>query len=107
MNEERTMLSRNLLAYVGLVLISGSALAGAGGDLSNPSTTGNQAMEQPTTDLRDAESGDRSGVNSRTGEAGEESGVGTMGAGASDTTGGMGATTGSDTIGDRDEETDQ
>lgn len=93
-----------VLMIAGLIFASGAALADT--ELSNPSTTGNQAIEQPSSDIggatrdeRDATKDDGEGVD-------DEPGLGTMGTGATGTTGGMGATTGTDTIGDR-EDTDQ
>lgn len=91
-----------VLMTAGLIFASGVALAEPSGELSNPSTTGNQAIEQPSSDIGGAtqdERDDGEGVD-------DEPGLGTMGAGATGTTGGMGATTGTDTIGDR-EDTDQ
>ncbi|MBC8650910.1 hypothetical protein GYM54_05795 [Pseudomonas sp. MTM4] len=92
-----------VLMIAGLIFASGAALADT--ELSNPSTTGNQAIEQPSSDIgsardeRDAPMDDSEGSD-------DEPGLGTMGTGATGTTGGMGATTGTDTIGDR-EDTDQ
>jgi len=70
------------------------------------STTGDQVIGQPasesggaTQDELDATTDDGEGVDN-------ERGLGTMGTGATGTTGVMGATTGTDTIGDR-EDTDQ
>lgn len=97
-------MSRILLMCAGLAFASGIALADADDDLSNPSTTGTEAMEQSSSD--DLEAG-RGGLNDRTDAAGNKSGLGTMGTGATGTTGGMGATTGTDTIGDRDDEAEQ
>ncbi|WP_241729997.1 hypothetical protein [Pseudomonas sp. SST3] len=100
-------MNRILLLGAGLVFVSGIAVADADGDLTNPSTTGTEAMEQPAPPIEDAGLDERDDMNDRPGEAGDESGLGTMGTGATGTTGGMGATTGTDTIGDRDAETDQ
>ncbi len=98
------MLNRILAVSAGLVFASGVALADADGDLTNPSTTGTETMEQPSSAIREA---GRDGMSDQAGEAGSESGLGTMGTGATGTTGGMGATTGTDTIEDRDDETEQ
>lgn len=88
-----------VLMIAGLIFASGAALADT--ELSNPSTTGNQAIEQPSSDIGGATRDERDD-----GEGDDEPGLGTMGTGATGTTGGMGATTGTDTIGDR-EDTDQ
>lgn len=101
------MLNRMLMISAGLLLASGLAVADADGDLTNPSTTSTEAMEQPTSEIDDAGLGERGGMNDRPGEDGAEPRVGTMGTGATGTTGGMGATTGTDTIEDRDDETEQ
>lgn len=81
------------------LLLSGLAMADADGDLSNPSTTGTGAMEQPAiggVEKRDA-------TDSREEAPRDDSALGTMGTGATGTTGGMGATTGTDSIQDSDE----
>lgn len=101
------MLNRILAVSAGLVFASGVALADADGDLTNPSTTGTETMEQPSSAIREAGRDERDGMSDQAGEAGSESGLGTMGTGATGTTGGMGATTGTDTIEDRDDETEQ
>lgn len=100
------MLNRILLMSAGLMFASGVVLADADGDLSNPSTTGTDAMEQPSSEIRDPAQDRQNGLSDRAGETGSDSGLGTMGTGATGTTGGMGATTGTDTIEDRDDETD-
>ena len=101
------MLKKILLTSAGLVMTSAVAMANPDNDLSNPSTTGTGAMEQPSSEIRDAGSSDRNETNDRAGDTGSEPGLGTMGTGATGTTGGMGATTGTDTIEGRDDETEQ
>jgi hypothetical protein len=105
-NVEKSMLNKVLLMSAGLMVVSGIALADADGDLSNPSTTGTDAMEQPSSEIRDPAQNQRDGMVDRDGEMDSDSELGTMGTGATGTTGGMGATTGTDTIEDRDDETD-
>lgn len=100
-------MNRILLMGAGLMFASGVTLADADGDLTNPSTTGTEAMEQPSSEIRDAGLGEPGNVNDRPGEDGAEAGVGTMGTGTTGTTGGMGATTGTDTIEDREDEKEQ
>ncbi|WP_254621285.1 hypothetical protein [Stutzerimonas stutzeri] len=99
------MLNKLLLMSAGLMFVSGVALAETDSDLSSPSTTGTGAMEQPSSQIDDA-GPDRQGLDEPE-DADTPSGLGTMGAGARGTTGGMGATTGTDTLEDRDDETDQ
>ena len=101
------MLNRILSMSAGLMLASGVALADADEDLTHPSSTGTEAMEQPSSQIRDAGLGERSDTNDRPGEGGAEPRIGTMGTGATGTTGGMGATTGTDTIEDSDDDTEQ
>lgn len=104
-------MNRILLMGAGLMFASGVTLADADadadGDLTNPSTTGTEAMEQPSSEIRDAGLGEPGNVNDRPGEDGAEAGVGTMGTGTTGTTGGMGATTGTDTFENREDETEQ
>ncbi len=96
------MLNRLILTGVGLALLSGAAMAAVGedADLSAPSTNGTGAMEQPSSQIDDAGDDERSDPS----DAAEGTGIGTMGAGARGTTGGMGATTGTDSIDGDDEE---
>jgi hypothetical protein len=101
------MLNIILSMSAGLILASGFALADADGDLTNPSTTGTEAMEQPSSQIRDAGLGERGDTNDRPGENGAQPRIGTMGTGATGTTGGMGATTGTDTIEGSDDDTEQ
>jgi len=98
------MLKMIVWTSASLVFAAGAALADAEGDLSNPSTTGTEAMEQTTPQRRDA---GRNGLDDRVSDDDDSSALGTMGTGATGTTGGMGATTGTDTIEDRDDDTDQ
>lgn len=95
-----------VLMTAGLILASGAALADTGGELANPSTTGGQAIEQPSSDTPGATSAEQDTKKDHSEEVDDEPALGTMGSGATGTTGGMGATTGTDTIGDRDD-TDQ
>ncbi|EQM77570.1 hypothetical protein NA644_14100 [Pseudomonas stutzeri] len=99
------MMSKILLMSAGLMCISGLALADTDHDLSAPSTTGTEAMEQPSSQIDDA-GPDRRDSDEAVDDD-DSSGLGTMGAGARGTTGGMGATTGTDTLEDRDAETEQ
>ncbi len=98
------MVSKILLISAGLMFVSGLALADTDSDLSNPSATGSDAMEQPSSQTSDS-SPDRRDDEPE--QAGSPSGLGTMGAGARGTTGGMGATTGTNTLNDRYDETEQ
>lgn len=105
------MLNRILLISAGLVLVSGAAVANPDNKTftpTTPSTTGTAAMEKPSSEIGDTNSSRQERSGDRTTDAGSESGMGTMGTGASGTTGGDGATTGTDTIEGRDDgNTDQ
>lgn len=98
---------KNRFAYMGagLVLMSGVALADADADkdLTNPSTTGTEAMEQSPSQVDDAGSGDSAGRSVGV----PESGLGTMGTGNRGTTGGMGATTGTESMNEDLKDTEQ
>lgn len=95
-----------ILMIASLTFASGAALADSGGGLSDPSTTGNQAIERSSSATQGATREERDAIKDHGEEVDDEPGLGTMGTGATGTTGGMGATTGTDTIGDRDD-TDQ
>ncbi|MCJ0974535.1 hypothetical protein MST27_14270 [Pseudomonas sp. PS1] len=82
------------------LLLSGLAMADADGDLSNPSTTGTGAMEEPASSIGVEK---RDATDSREEAPRDDSALGTMGTGATGTTGGTGATTGTDSIQDSDE----
>lgn len=102
------MLNRILLTCASLVLTSGAALADADGDLSNPSTTGTEEMEQPSSAIGEVELNNRrDGMNDLPDGADREAGLGAMGAGASGTTDGTGASTSNDLATHPDAEADQ
>lgn len=105
------MLNRMLLVSAGLVFASGAALANPDNKQftpTTPSTTGTEAMEKPSSEIGHTNSSERESTNNRGAQTGSESGLGTMGSGATGTTGGPGATTGTDTIEGRDDgNTDQ
>lgn len=105
------MLSKILMISAGLAIASGAALANPDNKTftpTTPSTTGSAAMEKPSSEIGDTHSSGQESRDDRASETNSESELGTMGAGATGTTGGDGATTGTDTIEGRDDgNTDQ
>lgn len=93
----------NRFAYLsaGLLLVAGVALADADGDLTNPSTTGTEAMDAPSSQVEAAEPAGQNGVDRVSASEAEDMDVGTMGAGNRGTTGGMGATTGTGSMNEK------
>jgi len=103
---------KNRFAYLGagLLLMTGVALADAGGDMSHPSTTSTGEMEHPASQADDAKPGIRSDAKEVVPNEAGEAKLGTMGAGNRGTTGGMGATTGTKAMNERlgnDEQSDE
>lgn len=101
------MLNTVISISAGLMLVSGVALADPDGDLTNPSTTGTGAMEQPSSQIDDAGPSEQGALTDRAWEDGVEPKIGSMGAGVKGTTGGMGSTTGTDSIEDPEDEAQQ